>query len=222
MGFPGMRYSSDAHVPRSISLQRSEQKGLKGFSSQVVIFLHTGQVIFILSLSYILDFIAIFFQQVFYQCVWDNTVYDPGDRSEEYYKGADDKHSLDPLYEQKISQWQLRYIMKKRADQAYSDSAEEIFKQLYAQTHGNHACYAAAGAEDKGRAQKSAYENRGKHNPYQSDQKGGPESVEDKGDERYDICEAGFEPWYRSREKAFKAMQGKGISGKNGDAMFIL
>ena len=112
--------------------------------------------------------------------------------------------------------------MEKRTDQAYSYSAEKIIKQLYAQPHGNHACYAAACAEYEGRAQKSAYENGSKNNPYQSDQKGGPESVEDKGDERYDICEAEFEPGYRSREKAFKTMQGKGISGKNSNAMFIL
>ena len=112
--------------------------------------------------------------------------------------------------------------MKKRSDQAYSDSAEEIFKQLYAQRHGNYACYAAACAEDEGGAQKSAYENGGKHNSYQSDQKGGPESVEDQGDECYDVCEAGFEPGYRGRKKTFKTMQGKGISGKNGNTMFIL
>ena len=81
-----------------------------------------------LPFSYILDFFDIFFQQVFYQYVWDNTIYDPSDRSQEYYKGADDKHSLYPLYKQKIGQWQLRYIMKKRTDQAYSYSAEDIFK----------------------------------------------------------------------------------------------
>ncbi len=44
---PGMLYSSDAHVPRSITLHLSEQKGLHGFSSQVVVFLQMGHLSFI-------------------------------------------------------------------------------------------------------------------------------------------------------------------------------
>ena len=42
----GIRYSPDAHFPRSIRRQRSEQKGLNGLSSQRVSFLQTGQLIF--------------------------------------------------------------------------------------------------------------------------------------------------------------------------------
>ena len=46
-GAPGIFLDSFAHSPKSISLQRSEQKGLKVFSVRQVFFcLHVGQKIF--------------------------------------------------------------------------------------------------------------------------------------------------------------------------------
>ncbi len=42
---PAIRYSSEAHLPRSISLHRSEQNGLNRLSSQLASFLHVGHVI---------------------------------------------------------------------------------------------------------------------------------------------------------------------------------
>ena len=42
---PAIRYSSEAHFPRSISLHRSEQNGLDPFPFQGASFLHIGQVI---------------------------------------------------------------------------------------------------------------------------------------------------------------------------------
>lgn len=41
---PGMRYPSDAHVPRSMVLHRSEQNGRKGFPSHAAFFLQIGQM----------------------------------------------------------------------------------------------------------------------------------------------------------------------------------
>ena len=49
---PEIRYSSAAHFPRSMSLQRSEQNGLKGLSLQAVSFLQIGQGIV---LSFMID-----------------------------------------------------------------------------------------------------------------------------------------------------------------------
>src|SRR3989304_1684017 len=46
---PSILYSSNTHLPRSMSLHFSEQKGLQGFSSHVVDFLHKGQIIFIIN-----------------------------------------------------------------------------------------------------------------------------------------------------------------------------
>jgi hypothetical protein len=42
---PAIRYSPEAHFPRSINLHRSEQKGLKGLPSHAVTFLQTGHLI---------------------------------------------------------------------------------------------------------------------------------------------------------------------------------
>ena len=46
---PGMRYPSDAHVPRSIVLHRSEQNGRKGFPFHSAFFLQIGQMLFLFS-----------------------------------------------------------------------------------------------------------------------------------------------------------------------------
>ncbi len=78
-----------------------------------------------------------------------------------------------------IGQRQLRYIMKERADKAYSDSPEDLFEIFYGQPHRNYTGQAAPGAENKGRTEKSADENGSKHNPYQGDHKSGPEPVQD-------------------------------------------
>ena len=42
-GFPGTRYSSLTHLPRSSSLQRSEQNGRKGLSCHSTCLLQVGQ-----------------------------------------------------------------------------------------------------------------------------------------------------------------------------------
>lgn len=42
---PAIRYFSEAHLPRSMIRHRSEQNGLYGLSSHVVLFLHTGHMI---------------------------------------------------------------------------------------------------------------------------------------------------------------------------------
>lgn len=41
---PGTRYCSDAHVPRSVSWQRSEQNGRQGFSFHEVGWRQIGHV----------------------------------------------------------------------------------------------------------------------------------------------------------------------------------
>lgn len=48
-----MRYSSSAHAARSMVLHRSEQKGRKGFSSQVVSFRQRGHGNFVIFFSVI-------------------------------------------------------------------------------------------------------------------------------------------------------------------------
>lgn len=41
----GILYSSPSHLPRSSTLQRSEQKGRNGFCSQTTFFLHVGHLV---------------------------------------------------------------------------------------------------------------------------------------------------------------------------------